>query len=247
MSEKQRKGAVILAFVVFVTFCCAVIWLVGRPMIALAGDPDAFREWVDSYGIWGKLLYVGMMALQVIVVFIPGEPFELAGGYAFGALEGTILALTGFVIGSAAVFSLVRRFGVKMVEVFFTRDKIRQMEFLKNPKKTKIIAFIIMMIPGTPKALISYFAGLTRLTMKEWLSIVAVARIPSLIGSTIPGGAAGSENYGLAVVILVFSLIISAVGVVYYRRICKEQQEETELSDDPEEMPDTGEDMSQAG
>ena len=240
MSEKQRKAVWLLALIVFAAVCVWVFWVVGRPMIALAGEPEKFQAWVDSFGVWGKLAYVGVMALQVVIVFIPGEPFELAGGYAFGAWEGTILALTGFVIGSAAVFALVRRFGVKMVEVFFTRDKIRQMEFLKNPKKTKIIAFIIMMIPGTPKALISYFAGLTKLTMKQWLTIVAIARIPSLIGSTIPGGAMGSENYGLAVAIWLSSLVLSAIGVVYYRRICKEQQEESI----PEEQE---EDLSQAG
>lgn len=226
VTEKQRKGVWAMAFVIFVVLCGTVIWFIGRPMIALAGDPEAFRDWVDSFGFLGKLAYVGMMALQVLIVLIPGEPFELAGGYAFGWFEGTILALTGFVIGSAAVFMLVRKFGVKLVQVFFTEDKIREMEFLKNPKKTKIIAFIIMMIPGTPKALISYFAGLTKLTLKQWLTIVAVARVPSLISSTIPGGAAGSENYVLAVVVWGISLVVSAIGVVYYRRICKQQQEE---------------------
>ena len=228
VNEKHRKLVWLLALGVFLVVCGSLIWFIGRPMLALAGDPEVFRAWIDSAGMWGRLAYVGIMALQVLVVLIPGEPLELAGGYAFGALEGTVLALTGFVIGSAAVFALVRRFGVKMVEVFFTQDKIRQMEFLKNPKKTKVIAFIIMMIPGTPKALISYFAGLTKLTMRQWLTIVAIARIPSLIGSTIPGGAMGSENYVLAGVIWGISLIISAVGVVYYRRICAEQSDEAE-------------------
>lgn len=240
MGEKQKKALFLAAFVIFAAVVVSVCWFVGRPMIRLAGDPDAFRDWVDSFGVWGKLAYAGLMALQVIIVLIPGEPFELAGGYAFGALEGTILALSGFVAGSAAVFALVRRFGVKMVEVFFDRDKIRQMAFLKNPKKTRVIAFIIMMIPGTPKALISYFAGLTKLSMAEWLKIVAIARVPSLIGSTIPGGAAGSENYVLAGVMMGLSLIISALGVAYYRRICKEQQEEY-----PEEA--ASDDARQAG
>ena len=240
MTEKQKKAVLAAAVAVFVLVVVSVCWFVGRPLIRLAGDPEAFREWVDSYGFWGKLCYVGLMALQVVIVLIPGEPFELAGGYAFGALEGTVLALSGFVIGSAGVFSLVRRFGVKLVEVFFTRDKIRQMEFIKNPRKTKVLAFIIMMIPGTPKALISYFAGLTKLTMAEWLKIVAIARIPSLIGSTIPGGAAGSENYVLAGVIMGFSLVISAIGVAYYRKICKEQTEEMRELEGPDDLRKAG-------
>lgn len=226
MSEKQRKAVWILACIIFIIFCCAVGWFVGRPMLALADEPEAFREWVDSFGFWGKAAYVGIVVVQVIVAFIPGEPLELAGGYAFGWLEGTVLALLGIVIGSALVFGLVRRFGVKLVEVFFTRDKIREVSFLKNPKKTKVIAFLLMLIPGTPKDFLSYFAGLTKLKLGQWLAIVAVARIPSVIGSTVSGGAAGSEHYGVAIGTFAFTLVISAIGVVYYRRICKEQQEE---------------------
>lgn len=228
MTERQKKGVYLLAVAVFAVLCGSLVWFVGRPMVALAGQPERFREWVNASGIWGKLAYVGIMALQVLVVLIPGEPLELAGGYAFGALWGTVLALTGFVIGSAAVFTLVRRFGMKLVEVFFDREKIRQMEILRDPRKTRVIAFILMTIPGTPKALISYFAGLTRLTLGQWLTIVAVGRIPSLIGSTIPGGAAGSENYVLAAVIMGISLVISAIGLWYYRRLCAEPQETEE-------------------
>lgn len=238
MSEKQRKAVFAAAFAVFLMVVGCLCWFVGRPMVALAGNPAEFQAWVDDFGIWGKLAYMGVMALQVLIVLIPGEPLELAGGYAFGALEGTVLALSGFVIGSAAVFALVRRFGVKLVEVFFSRDKIRQMEFLRNPKKTKVIAFIVMMIPGTPKALISYFAGLTKLRMREWLSIVAVARIPSLIGSTIPGGAMGSKNYVLAAVIWGISFLLSAAGVAYYRRISKEGSEEQ--PEEAQELPKAG-------
>ena len=237
MNGKHQKAVAVAAFWVFIAVCTLLCVFVGFPMVRLAGDPEAFRRWVDGHGAWGRVFYVGIVTLQVVVALIPGEPLELAGGYAFGALEGTVLALVGIVIGSALVFGLVRRFGVKLVEGFFTQDKIRQMEFLRNPKKTKVIAFIVMMIPGTPKALISYFAGLTKLTMSQWLTIVAVARIPSLIGSTIPGGAAGSENYLLAGVLMGVSFLLSLIGVAYYRRICREQEEE---DDGRTDMPMAG-------
>lgn len=226
MSEKQKKIVSILAIFVFLAVCAAVGWFVGRPMVALAEDPDQFRDWVDSYGVWGKAAYVFIVVVQVIVAFIPGEPLELAGGYAFGWLEGTILSLLGIVLGSMLVFGLVRRFGVKLVEVFFSRDKINEVAFLKNPKKTRVIAFILMMIPGTPKDFLSYFAGLTQMRLKEWLLIVTIARIPSVITSTISGGAAGSENYLLAGITLAVTVLISIAGGVYYRRICVQQNEE---------------------
>lgn len=228
MTEKQHKAVSAAAFIVFIIFCGCVGWFVGKPMILLAKEPELFREWVDGFGTWSRVAFVAMVVLQVVVAFIPGEPLELAGGYAFGAVEGTVLTLLGIVIGSALVFGLVRRFGVKLVEVFFSRDKIRELAFLKNPKKTRVIAFILMMIPGTPKDFLSYFAGLTKLRLREWLVIVAVARIPSVIGSTISGGAAGAENYLLAGITLVLTLCLSAVGIAYYRRICRQQQQEDE-------------------
>ena len=225
MSSKQQKAVSIAAVLVFLAVCAGLTVFVGTPMVRLAGEPEAFRRWVDGHGAWGRLFYVGIVALQVVVALIPGEPLELAGGYAFGALEGTILALLGIGIGSALVCGLVRRVGVKLVEVFFSREKIESLSFLKNPRKTRVIAFLLMMIPGTPKDFLSYFAGLTKLRLGEWLAIVTVARIPSVIGSTISGGAVGSEDYLLAAITMGITLLLSGAGILYYRKICKEQSE----------------------
>jgi uncharacterized membrane protein YdjX (TVP38/TMEM64 family) len=223
MTEKQKKWVFAAAFAVFVVFCVLTGWLVGVPMVEFANDPERFREWVDASGIWGRVLFVGMVVLQVVVAFIPGEPVELAAGYAFGFWEGSALTMAGFLLGSWLVFALVRKFGVKLVEVFFHKNKIAELRFLQNPRKAKIIAFLLMLIPGTPKDFLSYFAGLTPLTLSQWLRIVALARIPSLVTSSLTGAAAGEENYLLSGVMLAVTLIISIAGILYYRHICKQE------------------------
>lgn len=222
MSEKARKGAWLAAVAVFIVFCAVVGWYVGIPMMRLTEDPEAFRLWVERSGIWGRLAFIAMVIVQVLVAFIPGEPLELAAGYAFGAVEGSILSMAGILLGSWLVFALVRRFGVKLVEVFFSDREIRRLSFLKNPSKTRIIAFLLMLIPGTPKDFLSYFAGLTNLTTIQWLTIVGIARIPSLVTSTFTGAAAGEENYFVAAVMLIITLMISGAGLLYYRTLCKE-------------------------
>lgn len=223
MTEKQKKWVFAAAFVIFIVFCALTGWLIGVPMVELANDPERFRGWVDASGIWGRVLFVGMVVLQVVVAFIPGEPVELAAGYAFGFWEGSALTMTGFLLGSWLVFALVRKFGVKLVEVFFRKNKIAELRFLQNHRKVKIIAFLLMLIPGTPKDFLSYFAGLTPLTLSQWLLIVAFARIPSLVTSTLTGSAAGQEQYLLSGVMLAVTLIISIAGIVYYRHICKQE------------------------
>jgi uncharacterized membrane protein YdjX (TVP38/TMEM64 family) len=173
------------------------------------------------------VIFVGMVVLQVVVAFIPGEPIELAAGYAFGFVEGSLLTLAGFVLGSGIVFVLVRRFGMKLVEVFFPQNKLNEIKFLKNPKKTKVITFLLMLIPGTPKDMLSYFVGLTKLKLWEWLAIVAVGRLPSLLTSTITGAAAGEKNYLLSALSLGVTLLITLAGILYYRRLTKQEQEES--------------------
>ena len=225
MTDKHRKILYLASVLFFILFCVVIGWYIGIPMVRFAEEPEQFRSWVDRSSIWGRLLFVGMVFLQVIVALIPGEPLELAAGYAFGALEGTVLSMLGIVLGSWVIFIAVRRFGQKLVEVFFPEKDLKQLSFLKNPKKAKALAFILMTIPGTPKDMLSYVAGLTPLTLKEWLTIVVIARIPSLLTSTVSGGAAGEENYLLAGIMLALTLIFSGVGILYYRKICKEQAE----------------------
>ena len=225
MTDRHRKVLAVLSIVILVAFSLAVGWFLGVPMIRMAKDPEQFQTMVDDWGIWSRAVFVGMVVLQVIVAFIPGEPIELAAGYAFGFWEGTALTMAGFLIGSALIFALVRRFGVKLVEVFFPMEKINRFSFLKNPRKTKTLAFLLMLIPGTPKDFLSYFAGLTNLSWKTWLLIVAVGRLPSLITSTATGAAAGEQNYALSVALLSLTLLLTVGGIVYYRRICKKEQE----------------------
>lgn len=224
MGEKQKKTVYSFAVSAFILIMVAVGWFIGRPMIRLAQDPEAFRLWVDSYGIWGRLLFVGIVVFQVLIAFVPGEPIELAAGYIFGVLEGSLLTMGGFLLGSWIIFVLVRRFGVKLVEVFFSKEKIREVSFLKNPKKSKVLAFVLMTIPGTPKDFLSYFAGLMPISLKEWLSIVAISRTLSLVTSTVSGAAAGNENYILSAIMFAVTALISGIGILYYRRICKQER-----------------------
>ncbi len=225
MTEKHKKIISGICVVLFVVLMILLGILEGVPVVRMASDPEALAQWVDSFGIWGRLLFVGIVVFQVLVAFVPGEPIELAGGYLFGALEGYILSMGGILMGSWIIFLLVRRFGIKLVEVFFSKESIEEVSFLKNPKKTRVLAFILMTIPGTPKDFLSYFAGLTQISLWQWLVIVVVSRSLSVITSTISGAAAGAQNYLLSGTMLALSGLLSAIGIVYYRRICKQEKE----------------------
>lgn len=218
-TQRQKKCISLGIVAVFLLFCGAVGWFVGRPMVRFAREPEQFRAWVAGFGIWGGLLYAGMTFLQVLVALIPGEPLEICGGYAFGAVPGTLLCLLGATAGSILVFWLVRRFGRAIVELFFSREKVQSLTFLHSSPRRDFLFWLIFMMPGTPKDLLCYFAGLTDLPWRKWLFICSVGRLPSIITSTIGGGALGTENYGGAVWVFAATAALSLLGVGIYRLV----------------------------
>lgn len=226
LTEKQKKRLAAGAVVIFILFSAAVFWFVGRPMIRFARQPELFRAWVEQRGVWGKLAYVGMVLLQVLVAVIPGEPLEICGGYAFGALWGTVLCLLGALLGSVAVFAFVRRFGQPLVEVFFPREKLESLRFLHSSPRRDVLLWLIFTVPGTPKDLLCYFAGLTDLSWGKWLLISSVGRIPSIVTSTIGGDALGVQNYQFALIAFAVTLAVSGVGLLIYRAVCRRHENE---------------------
>ena len=190
-------------------------------MLKFVSEPEHFRAWIDQYGFNGKLLFVGMILLQVVVAIIPGEPLEIGAGYAFGIWEGTILCMIGFLLGSTVIYLLGKRFRKPLLTLFFSEEKIQSLWFLRNSPKRNSLIFLLMIIPGTPKDLISYIVSMTDIKLLPWLGIVTVTRIPSLITSVIGGNALGLKNYQFAILVFVGTLLISGLGMLIYQKICK--------------------------
>ena len=223
-NEKKKKAVGILIVAVLVLFSLAVGWFVGRPILRFVDEPAQFRAWVDGHGVWSRVIFVGMVVLQVVFALIPGEPFEIGAGYAFGALEGTILSIAGAAVGSIITFSLVRRYGMKLVRVFFSEEKINSVKFLKTSNARNMLFLIVYMIPGTPKDLLGYFAGLTDIPFPVFCLVCTLGRIPSVITSTVGGNALGTKSYEAAILVFAFTFAISARGVMIYNAICKKHK-----------------------
>ena len=232
-SQKKRLGTLTLVIAVMVLVILS--WIVGRPLVRFAKEPERFRAWVDARGVWAQLAYMGMVIVQVIVALIPGEPFEIAAGYAFGAVEGSILCLIASTIGSMLVFWLVRRFGIRLVELFFSREKLQNLRFLRASPRRDYLYLLIFMIPGTPKDLLCYFAGLTDIRFPVWLIICSLGRIPAIVSSTIGGSALSSKNYWHAVAVFAVTLALSALGLMVYNAICKRHSKDREAAKDETE------------
>ena len=221
LTQRQKRWLVGTGVFLFLVLSALVCFFAGRPLIRFVKQPELFRQWVDQQGPLGPLAFMGMVILQIAVAVIPGEPLEIAAGYAFGALEGTLWCLLGAFAGRTVVFLLVRRFGARAVEVFFPLEKLQDLKFLQNQRRLTFWVFFLFFLPGTPKDVLCYIVGLTRLPLRSWLIISAIAPIPSIVTSTIGGDALGMGNYAFAALVFVLTLAVSGLGLLFYRGICR--------------------------
>lgn len=225
--QRRRKIVSICSLLILVAFFVVITVCVGEPMVKNMSSPEGFRRWVDAHGPWGRLVFAGMMALQVVVAMIPGEPLEIAAGYVFGNIEGLGLCLLGAVVGTAVIFAFTKVFGIKMVEAFISREKIESIRFLHNPEKRNILVFLLFFIPGTPKDVITYFIGLTSMRLRTFLLLSSIGRIPSVITSTIVGNALGTQNYTTAILVFAITGIAAAAGMWIYHVICRKRAQKS--------------------
>lgn len=218
---KQRRWLAVGILLAVLAVSALIIWKVGVPMLRLAANPEDFRLWIERRGIAGRFLYVGMVFLQVLVAVIPGEPLEIVGGCAFGTVEGMLLCLLGGMLGSFVVIFLVRRYGMRLVSLFFSQEKLKSIRFLKSSPRRTFLFLVVFTVPGSPKDLLCYFAGLTDISIPALLVICSLGRIPSVVTSTIVGDALGTSRYVMAAVVFAVTLAVSCAGLLIYQKICR--------------------------
>ncbi len=219
----------IISFLIFIALLVWVTIKIGIPLVehyfggttTETADTGYFSSLVENNPISGRLIFIGIQILQVFVAFIPGEVVEIAAGAVFGAIEGTILSLVGVTIGSSIIFLFTKWLGIKFVSLFVSEEKINSMKFIKNNRRLNNIVFFIFFIPGTPKDLLTYFVGLTRMKLHTFLCISLIARIPSILSSTLIGAAIDDSNWNSAIIILIITAAISLLGILIYNLIVR--------------------------
>lgn len=215
----KKRIAVIVGLLALTAGLAAFCILYGPELLAFVADAPRFRAWVDEAGPLSRVVFVLANMAQIVFAFLPGEPLELGAGYAFGFWEGTLWCLVASALGTAAVMLLVRTFGMRIVGLFFSPEKITSMKWLQDSRRFELLLFLCFLIPGTPKDLLTYVAGLGTSSVGRIVALTTVGRIPSVITSTLAAGAFGDGNYLGAAAIAVLTLALAGIGVVAYRKL----------------------------
>lgn len=220
-TTRQKKTIVLIVALVTVAVMGVLCWQYVPGIIAWLANPEVVRAFVDEQAVLSRVTMVGINMLQIVLAFLPGEPIELASGYAFGFWEGTVLCLIASALGTSLIYWAVRRWGWRVVGLFFSRETFNRFAWLQNTARLELVMFLVFLVPGTPKDFLTYFAGLTSMRFAPVLLIATLGRIPSIVTSTIAASAVGDGDWTVAIVAVIVSLVLLAVGGALYRTVQK--------------------------
>lgn len=234
MLERQKKQLrnrqLLIRTICVFLFLIFLVYMTIRmyPQIKWLSNPDnlpIFEEYIKSQGIKGIGIFLIIQISQVIIALIPGEPIEIVAGAMYGGFGGLLLCMLGVFIGSFIVFYLVKLWGMSVVTIFIDEKKINELWFLKDRKKFEVLTFILFFIPGTPKDLLTYAAGLTTIEPIRFFFIATLARIPSILTSTLAGASLINGDYILTIIIFACAGVISIIGYFIHRMIVRKRGE----------------------
>lgn len=220
--NRRRKLLAGVSVAVVLIVVLLITWFLWHWLASFS--QEGLRDYIRSFGAAAWLVFLGLQFAQVFIALIPGELLESVAGFAFGPVKGTLLCYIGIAVASTLVFQLTRRFGVKLVEIFVSREKINQLRFLNTEKKRNFLIFLLFFVPGTPKDLLTYFVGLTEIRLTTFLLISLIARIPSVISSTFGGHLLGEGEYLSAIILYGVTAVISLIGMVSYNAWMKKRE-----------------------
>lgn len=182
-------------------------------------SPEAMKRVINSYGRYGIFIFITMQILQVIAFFIPGEVFQVAGGYTYGTLLGSIISLIGITIGSTITFFLSKLCGRAFIVRLVKENKFSFANKILKLGSTNVIVFLLYLIPGMPKDVMGYICGISDITYRDFIIYSTLGRGPCILISAYFGSKLSINNLPLLVIIAFIMTFLFVLGILKGEKI----------------------------
>ena len=242
LSPRRVTALVLFPLLVAALVIPVVIW--HAQLWQLFGSVRRIRTWIEGWGTAAPLIFMGVQAIQVIVFAIPGEFVQIAGGYLFGGWLSILLSLSGILVGSTVAFFLSRLLGRPFVAAVVPKAQLERVEKLLESRSSQVVFFLLFLIPGIPKDILCYIAGVTPMSFLFFLGISTVGRLPGIIGSSVIGGAARSGRWVALGILSVSAILLFVAGLIFRprlqslaERLIRKKPADPGVTTDPEGKP----------
>lgn len=149
-------------------------------------DIQAFKDWftlenimdlIQQYRSFGPVPGILLPLLEAFLPFLPLFVFVLANANAFGLWFGFLFSWIGASAGALLVFMLVRRYGEAKLFRFLKKNKqaARLTHWVDRHGFGPL--FILLCFPFTPSALVNVVAGLSRISIAQYMLAVITGKM----------------------------------------------------------------------
>lgn len=216
MSQDKRKA------IIKIIVLLAIIVLIPTILYFTCKDTLFNLEWLrnlpsllENNKVESIFALTGLQALQVIICIIPGQPIQFTSSYLFGVLGGYIISIIGATIGAVIAFYIAKLLGSEAIKQLFGESKVENYRNKINSGKGLLIAFMIYLLPGLPKDIVGYVAGISNMRILPFLIISSIGRSPGMLGSLFFGKFFKNMNFIGIISLVAACLIILIICFIF--------------------------------
>ena len=195
------------------------IYFCQHQIIEQFSSLEQVEAFFDEYKTQSIFVYLALQILQIIICVLPGQGLQFAAGYMYGFWMGYIWSLAGAMIGTVISYYLAKILGHDAMHMIFGEERIQELLVTFNSKKAMILVFLFYLIPGLPKDICSYVAGLSEMKLKPFLIISLIGRSPAMMGSLLIGRLVDIGGYTGAIIIAAIAIVLFSLGVIMRKRL----------------------------
>jgi uncharacterized membrane protein YdjX (TVP38/TMEM64 family) len=162
-------------------------------MILLPHSPADVRELLTGLGPAGPVIAFVAWAVLTPAMF-PGTLLAAAGGLAFGALGGSMLAFGGAVAGGLVAFAIARGTARGSVERFMqSRPRLLRIHALLERRGFAAVLAARLM-PGVPVTGLHYAAGISPVRVRAFAAAMAIGALLRTVPYALLGQGIGTGS-----------------------------------------------------
>lgn len=229
MNEKRKKR--IRFWITVAKFTLLLFIVIGVPLLVYFNNPEIIKNFdsltsvnnfLDNYKTGSIFVYIGIQIFQIIVSVIPGQAIQFAAGYAYNFWLGYVFSLIGIGLGTLIAFFIAKLLGTDFVHLVFGEERLKRYMDKLNSKRGLTILFILFLIPGVPKDMLTYAAGVSEIRFIPFLIINLVARTPALMGTILIGTMFRSHSYVGMYILIGAAVVLFVLGIVFKDKLIKQ-------------------------
>ena len=217
-----QLGTTILKFLLLILIIIGIplyIYFCHHDLIERFSSMEQVNLFFKQYKTQSIFAYIGAQILHIVVCYNPGQWLQFAAGYMYGFWLGVLYSLIGAFLGSVITYYIAKLLGHDAMHLIFGEEKIQKMLHTLNSKKAIVLVFIVFLIPGVPKDLCNYVAGLSEFKLKPFLIVSLIGRTPGIMGSLLIGRQISAGGYVSAIIIAVIAGILCILGIIFRKKL----------------------------